>query len=677
MNIVLPNSLLKLYLDTEAGPEEIARCLSLCGPTIDHLIKTADDVVYDIEIITNRVDSASALGIAREAAVILPRFDYPSQLKNNPYQTNVKSLGFLPNSKPVEVSLTDPSLVPRFSCIALSNVEIHPSPAIVQKWLTLSGQRPLNNVVDITNELTLKYGQPVHVFDLDLIQNHQMKVRLSRKGEEIITLDGKTHVLPGNDIIIEDGQGRLIDLCGIMGGGLSAVNPQTKNVLLFVQNYRPDYIRKTSLLLQTRTIAAQLFEKKPDPELVLPVLIEGVKLLQERAGATINSCLLDLYPKPYKPHTVSLDIEWLNHFSGVTIPQQIVKHSLTNLGFTVDQIDKTHLDCLVPSYRQFDINSREDLAEEVMRVYGYFRLPSNLPLSRLPLSNPPPVLYWENITRTFLATIGFTEMYNYSLISQSLAQDTQTSLVKTLKVQNPLSQDYEYLRPNLFSSLINNLSHNRGVSPQSMLLFELSNIYIPQPKSPLPDEHSTLACLFWGYTFPQAKGYLEALFRQLKIKTQFDPAISPPPQYIPSQTAQIEIKKSVVGYIGPITHKIASAFSLKPTPLIAEIDFAALAKYATSIYYFSPVSPFSPIIEDLTFTLPSKTPVGKVLQTIQLFPLVEMVNLKTVYEQNYTFTFSYQDQNHQLTDKDIAPVRLNIVKSLEKKYHAVLVGKLP
>ena len=388
MDIKLPHSLLKEFLDTSARPEQIAKSLSLCGPTVDRITSYKNDYLYHIEVITNRIDSASAFGIAREAAAILPQFKYKAKIKNDPYQLNLKQLGDLPKNSPLNLQILDNSLIPRFTAIALTNTQVKPSPKPVQDWLNLSGLRPLNNVIDITNELTLKYGQPVHAFDLDKIANQQLILRESKKGESITTLDGRVHHLQGGDIVIQDGSGRLIDLCGIMGGQSSAIDSNTKNVLLFVQTYEPKHIRKTSLYTQERTLAAQIFEKRPDPELVLPTLIAGVKLLEQRANAIISSNLIDLYPDPAKNKTINLDLNWLNQFAGISLKPTQVSSILKKLGFTSKSITSQVLRVTVPSWRHHDINLTQDLAEEIIRIHGYFLLTSNLPPPPSPTLKP-------------------------------------------------------------------------------------------------------------------------------------------------------------------------------------------------------------------------------------------------------------------------------------------------
>src|SRR3990167_6266301 len=235
MDILINDKWLRDYLQTKASPSDIAKDLALSGPSIEKIINTPQGKVYGIEITSNRVDTASVLGIAREAATILPRFGQKAVLtipKTKSEQPLSKSVPFLK-------AQVNASLCPRFTAILLKNIKINPSPKWVQDRLTSVGIRPINNVVDISNYLMVELGQPTHTFDYNKIKGSKMILREARKGEKVTTLDNKTHSLAVGDIIIEDGEKRIIDLAGIMGGKLSAVDENTRNILLFVQTYNP------------------------------------------------------------------------------------------------------------------------------------------------------------------------------------------------------------------------------------------------------------------------------------------------------------------------------------------------------------------------------------------------------------------------------------------------------
>lgn len=601
MNITLPHSWLTEFLTTDASPPKIAECLSLCGPSVESLTKSGDDWIYDIEVTTNRVDCMSVLGIAREAAAILPQFGYktrlirPSRSVLEVYQTG---------SFPLKVRV-DQQLCPRFSAVVIKDVTIKPSPKKIAGFLEKSGIRAINNAVDISNYLMRCYGQPVHTFDLDKIQE-KMILRLSRKGESITTLDGKTFTLPGGDIVIEDGGKRLIDLCGIMGGLNSAVDGPTKNVLLFVQTYSAQHIRRTSMLLGQRSEAAQIFEKQPDPEAVLPVLLKGIQLFKVWGNGAQGSKIIDLYPRPYQPKTVTAPFQLIKERLGVEVSQQEVDKILKSLGFVNGQ---------VPSWRAKDINIPEDIVEEVARIYGYHKLPSYLPAAAIPTNYPATDFYLEQQIKHWLAGWGLTEIYTNSLVGYDAPGQ--------LKIKNALSSDWQYLRNSLLPS-----------HTQKFAAFEIANIYLPRPGQ-LPEEKQQL--IISGIPdFPKRKGIIDAL--ALKLHTAIN-----------------------AGYNGN-----AAVFDLSPV-------LAKARRYPRC----QPLSPYPPVIEDLTFTLLPRTHLGPLIEAVKAADkLVKSVELTKIFGQNFTFTLTYQSQAKQLSAAMIAPIRKKIVAALKAKFKADLVGEL-
>ncbi len=660
MDIKLTHTLLSDYLKTSATPQEIADSLSLCGPTVDRLHKIESETIYDIEIITNRIDSASAFGVAREAAAILPQFDHQTKLINNPQQLSLNDLGDLPDNPPVTVQILDQSLIPRFTAIALE-IEIKPSPTRTKKLLEHVNQRPLNNIIDVTNELTLRFGQPTHVFDLDKIKGNLMKLRQSKKGETITTLDGKIHTLKGGDIIIEDGSGNLIDLCGIMGGILSAVDQSTKRILFFVQNYDGKRIRRTSLYTQQRTLAAQIFEKSPDPEMVLPTLLAGVNLFRQHANAKIISNLIDIYPNPPKTKILKLNIHWLTKFIGIDIPSKQVEQILSTLGFETKIIDKTAT-VTVPTWRLHDISIKEDLAEEIARVIGYFRLPSVLPPTTLPQTQTDPLLKYELVARKYLSHLGFTEIYNYALTGKQLFEKTNLS-VPNIKVNNPLSRDFEYMRTSLLPSLLFDLEQNTGKAEPPFRLFELSNIYLPQNDSLLPQEISTLALVTQGLDFLTTKGYIEALFSSLHLPVDFSPLKRDIPPFIAPQSAEITIANQVVGHIGPVMPKVADQFQLNSC-IIAELNFQSLSSLIDPILHFKAISAYPSILADLT--LKSIKPVGLLLKQLQFsHPQLTAVTYLDSYQNKHTFRLEFTSFTDNLTKDFVEVAKDQIVENLK------------
>mgnify|MGYP001597959703 FL=1 len=504
MDLLIPNGWLKEFLETSASVKQIAECLSLCGPSVERVTQTEGDSVYSIEVTTNRVDSASVYGIAREASSILPRFGIKATLlpiEVSFDQKSVGSVGYF-NTK------VDPLLCTRFSAILLKDFKIKSSPSWMIERLKQVGERVINNIVDISNYVMYELGQPVHTFDYDKILGAKIILRESKKGEKIITLDGKKHTLPGGDIVIEDGSGKLIDLCGIMGGLNSAVDGNTKNVLLFVQTYNPINIRKTSMFLAHRTEAAVLFEKTLDPELVTLGIKRGIDLFVKLTEGKPEKEILDIYPLPYKPKKLSMKLEFIRKVLGIEIPKQDINKMLTPLGFETSWKRNT-LEVTVPSWRANDIEISEDIIEEVVRIYGYHNLPSTLMEGKIPDIIINSSFGFESKLKNILKGYGGTEVYTPSLVPKNWIRQN------ALKLKNPLGSDSEYLRTSLMPSLVFAAKENSS-EKDSFHLFEISNVYLPK-KGNLPDEKITLAGIFANTDFRKTKGIVESLLEELNV----------------------------------------------------------------------------------------------------------------------------------------------------------------
>ncbi len=670
MDIKLTQSLLSQYLSTTATPSQIAKHLSLCGPTIERMHKENNDWVYEIEIITNRVDTASAFGIAREATAILPQFGHPAKLISPQdkdlleLHSNIQKTKPEPIKNQLTVKITDSVLIPRFTCIILDSAQVKESPAKTQKILSLSGQRPLNNIIDTTNELTLRLGQPCHAFDLDKIDKQTLIVRTSKRGEKITTLDNKTHTLTGDDIVIEDGNGNLIDLCGIMGGNASKIDQSTKRVLLFVQTYDPKRIRKTSLSLQIRTLAAQIFEKSPDPELVLPTLATGVNLLQKRAQTQIASTILDIYPHPIPNKTITLDLNWLDKFSGITIPHKQSQKILNSLGIK-NTISKHNLKCSIPSWRHKDISIKEDLAEEILRIYGYYKLPSILPATIPPKTNTDPLLNYEQKTKIFLSHIGFTEIFNYSLISQKLFNKANLPIMPSIEIRNPLSPDFQYMRRSLIPGILQDLADNQGKTKPPLQIFELANIYLPSHHNPntLPQEKSILCIGLQGKDYLHSKGYLETLLDYLHIKNTSYLPLKKSKLFDINSSTHVYANKNYLGLIGQINSQVKNNFKLpmQTQIFIINLDFEVISKLASSIHQFSPAPIYPAIINDIT--LQSNKPIGNLIQLIkQKNPLITQIIYKYSHQNKHTFTLYFNHPTKNLTQKEVSQIKDSLLE---------------
>ena len=667
MNILIPHSWLIKFLDTEAKPATIGQYLSLCGPSVERITKVNNDDVYDIEVTTNRADNMSVIGIAREAAAILPQFGIKAKLKKDIYQTTggqVNSSSKNLPEFPLKVTV-DTRICPRFTAVVINDVIVKSSPPKIQAYLENSGIRALNNIIDISNYLMRAYGQPVHTFDFDKIKE-RLTLRLSKKGEKITTLDNKSHLLPGSDIVIEDAGNRLIDLCGIMGGINTAVDKNTKKVLLFIQNYRPQYIRDTSMTLGQRSEAAQLFEKDLDPQLVMPVLLQGIKLFSRFAGGKQGSQIIDIYPQSYQQKKVTASLQLIKKRLGIDISKGKVNQTLKALGFETKFDKKTELFTVsIPSFRGKDINIPEDIVEEIARIYGYHQLPSQLMASAIPTNYPNEHFNLEYQIKVWLADLGLNEIYTNSMVSESLAKDSQIAINSHLKIKNALSEDWQYLRRSIIPSHLEAIKQNPHI--KNLTFFEIAHTYQPRPNS-LPEEKLELV-ITTKKNFSFLKGVVELLFEKLHLLPKFVPLKSENNQFVSGKTAAIIINKKPLGTIG--------ASSVNPDIATTIIDLNSVLRLAKPYPKYQPISAFPPIIEDLTFTLPSGTYLDSVIDTIKAVDkLIQSVKLTKTYHQNYTFNLTYQNPKRSLNDKIIAPIRKKIVNKLETKFKGELVGKL-
>ncbi len=651
MNILIPHHWLLEHLETKATPEQIQKYLSLCGPSVERINNVNGEPVYDIEVTTNRVDCMSVRGIAREATAILPEFGVkaflkPLKLPNVPETISGLDLNII----------NDNSLHNRILAIKIGNTTLSPSPKWVQDRLEQVGQRPLNNAVDITNYVMWELGNPMHVFDYDRLTHKTIIVREAKKGEKVITLDGKTHILRGGEIVYDDGTGTIIDVPGIMGTQNTVVTGNTKNILLWTENSAADKIRFASMAHGIRTQAAILNEKNLDPKLAHEAMLHSIELMQQLTVGNIASQLVDIYPAKTALQPIEVSQEIINTYLGVNIQPKRITRILENLGCSTSyKLQATSYTVTPPSWRTADLQIPQDIIEEVARIYGYHNLPSVLMPTPIPNNPPNENFHLEHAIKQWLADWGLTEVYTFSLVSKALAEQSGYSLQEHLRLKNSLTDEWVYLRRSLIPSHFEVISQNK--SQNQISIFEMSNVYIPSAKhsTSLPTEELHLTITTTS-SYRHLKGILDALSAKLHLR-----------EYEITPGKKIICDSTTLGEVHHLNSHIFTA-DILVTPLITQASLHPL---------YVPVIDHPPIIEDLTFTIPHKTPIGPIISASQsVSPLIESVNLKDIYEQNHTFTITYRHPDKSLTDQEVAPIRKLIVTTLEKTFSAKLVGKI-
>ncbi len=646
MNIKILDSWLREHLKTKATPKEIAEKLSLTSLSVERIEEVGKDFLYEMEITTNRIDLFSVIGIAKEAAAILPQFGINAEFIP---LTIKKENGSLTNL-PIVIN-TNPVLVNRV-CAVLMEVDTGKSNPQVQERLETSGIRSLNNVIDVTNYVMRTLGHPSHVFDFDRLNTKKLAIREAKKGERIKTLDAKEYTLLGGEIIAENEKGEIVDLLGIMGLSNSIVTEETKRILYFIDNNNPHKIRNASMSLGIRSEAATINEKGIDPELSMDAMLYGIELFEKYASAKQISKVLDIYPNKPKNKTINVSLEKINKIIGVEIDIKKSLNALSALDFK-PRLLKDSVSVDIPTNRLDDMEHEEDVIEEIARIYGYHNLSSILPQNGQTQRNFfADDFYWEKRVKNTMKYWGFTEVLTYSFVSQSLFDGP---IENAVEISNPLTEDFVFMRNSLVPSLLNVINENKNF--EQIKIFEIANVYIKNANK-LPEEIPMFSGIYKkdDVSFYEVKGTIEQLLSDLGInnisfKNTKDGGIG----------ASLYLKDESLGQIEVLDSNLIDF----------ELNFKIILKHASINREYVKFAKYPPIVEDLTLVLEQEVKTEDVINEIKKQDkIIVDVYLKDTYEQSRTFHITYQSQENNLTKEDILTIRTQIIKAVEKHFNA-------
>jgi phenylalanyl-tRNA synthetase beta chain len=640
------------------------------GTPIIKALKLLDDTIFDIEVTSNRPDAMSIVGIAREAAAILnEKLLYTDPKPNTTIRKKIK----------LNVSVKEPKLCQRYQAIVMTDVKVEPSPLWMQQRLMSAGLRPINNLVDITNYVLLELGRPMHVFDYDKLVDNEIIVRLAKKGEKILALDEKEYELASNDLIIADGK-NPVAVAGIMGGELSSATSKTKTIVLESANFDSTLVRRTSRSLNLRSDSSNLYEKNLSPEGTEAAISRAIELVRELAGGKVASELFDKKDYKYKAKEVILPEGSVEKLLGVKIDNKIIENNLISLGFKV--VKKSPLTVRVPWWRDNDIEGAHDLIEEVARIYGYHNLPMELPQGQIPIdfTNSIDAFFWGDRAKDMLAGLGLTEAYNYSFISEKLIKNYLLEVEDHIKIDNPLSSDYEYMRTSLVPGMLQTVSENNN-NFDNVNLFELSRIYLKN-EGGLPNENNSLTIAISQKederAFFELKGMIEVLMTKLNIENWNLMPSDVSGTWQAGQVMQIETDNEIIGHLGMINQNVLRSFGIKRPVAIAEIQFSELEKLAKPESSYQPLSKFPKIELDLSMEIDSSLTYREVVDLISNYDnLIESVSFLSEYhskqmesgKKSLAVRIAYRDNNKTLTLEDTQKVHTSIVNALTKKYN--------
>jgi phenylalanyl-tRNA synthetase beta chain len=651
------------------------------GTPLADVLPIAMDVI-ELEITPNRPDCLGVYGVARElhAATAAP-------LAPPPWADDRGSSGALAAA---EVVVQCPELCPRFTARVFEGVTIAPSPPWLKARLSAAGQRPINNVVDITNYAMLLSGQPLHAFDLDRVAGARLTVRRAADGEAVQTLDGQTRTLDSEMVVIEDAEGPT-SIAGVMGGARSEVQPDTTRVLLEVASWNGPNIHRTSTALGLRSEASGRFEKGLQPEQCLHAQVIATGLMEDLCGASVAAGTIDIGPPPPPPALIRLREARVAAILGVEVASARQADILATLDFSIVPA-KDGLDVSVPPLRRDDVTREVDLIEEVARIDGLERLPATLPARRGAagrLSHPQRV---RRAAEDALVGRGLHEIVGWSFTEPALLDrlllPADHEMRRVVVVENPLSDAQSIMRPTLLGSLLDAARQNVTRNGPDIAIFESGTVYRAHD-GPLADEHHGLGALLSGALAPRswrgeqleadffaAKALLASLLERFHLDWSVQPAAWP--FLHPGRSAAVFAKGNGpepvrLGFVGELHPLVADAWGLERTAAFA-VDLGKLAALAEPVVSYEAFGSFPALRQDLAVTLPVEVPAADVLERVRAKggKSLEQVEIFDVYSgeqvgagrRSLALALTFRTLEGTLTDEDIAPVRERIVTAL-------------
>ena len=632
--------------------------------------------VLELEITPNRPDCLGVYGVAREAHAATGAQLAPPPWDDDPGCAGGGDVG-------VEIVVEATDLCPRFTARAFHDVTIAPSPPWLKARLMAAGQRPINNVVDITNYVMLLTGQPLHAFDLDRIAGARLVVRRATAGEQIVTLDDQTRTVDTDVLLIADDEGPT-SIAGVMGGNRSEVQDGTTSVLMEAASWDAANIHSTSLKLGLRSEASGRFEKGLAPEQALDGQAVATKLMLELTGATLVPGTVDVGGPGPRPAVLHLRDKKVVGLLGVGITRSESALHLRRLGFQIAE-RPDGLDVTVPYWRRNDVTREADLVEEVARLHGVNdRLPATLPRRRGAIGVLSPAQRLRRRGEDALVGRGLLEIVGWSFDSPTrddrLALPAGDPRRAHVVIENPMSEDAANMRTTLLGSLLDVARHNAARGQGVPGIFESGRVYFARPGETLPHEHHALGALVPGDVFA-AKGYLEALLGALRVTAAFVSA--PQPFLHPGRSAAVRVGEQSVGWVGDIHPLVAAGWDLDAVAAF-EIDLDAVVAAAQLVPAYEDLTSFPELREDIAIVVDASVPAATVLATVRAAGgrLLARAEVFDVYrgEQiaagrtSLAIGLTFRARDRTLTDEDVAPVREKIVTRLREQLGGELRG---
>ncbi|HDH6547911.1 phenylalanine--tRNA ligase subunit beta [Staphylococcus aureus] len=633
-----------------------------------------DDQVMEFDLTPNRADALSMIGTAYEVAALY-------NTKMTKPDTTSNELELSANNE-LTVTIENEDKVPYYSARVVHDVTIEPSPIWMQARLIKAGIRPINNVVDISNYVLLEYGQPLHMFDQDAIGSQQIVVRQANEGEKMTTLDGTERELLTSDIVITNGQ-TPIALAGVMGGDFSEVKEQTSNIVIEGAIFDPVSIRHTSRRLNLRSESSSRFEKGIATEFVDEAVDRACYLLQTYANGKVlkdrvSSGELGAFITP-----IDITADKINRTIGFDLSQNDIVTIFNQLGFDTE-INDDVITVQVPSRRK-DITIKEDLIEEVARIYGYDDIPSTLPVfEKVTSGQLTDRQYKTRMVKEVLEGAGLDQAITYSLVSKEDATAFSIQQRQTIDLLMPMSEAHASLRQSLLPHLIEAASYNVARKNKDVKLFEIGNVFFANGEGELPDQVEYLSGILTGdyvvnqwqgkketVDFYLAKGVVDRVSEKLNLEFSYRRADID--GLHPGRTAEILLENKIVGFIGELHPTLAADNDLKRT-YVFELNFDALMSVSVGYINYQPIPRFPGMSRDIALEVDQNIPAADLLSTIHAHGgnILKDTLVFDVYQgehlekgkKSIAIRLNYLDTEETLTDERVSKVQAEIEAAL-------------
>jgi phenylalanyl-tRNA synthetase beta chain len=676
-----------------AGTMELDESLPVGAALAEHL-PIADEVL-ELEITPNRPDAMAVYGVARDLHAVTS-----APLAEDPSAADASPAGDDRAEDHATVEIADPEICLRFTARVFEDVKIGPSPLWLKQRLMAAGQRPISNVVDITNYVMLCVGQPLHAFDLDKVRGRRIVVRRASEGETMTTLDGVERTFTDEMALVCDAEGPS-GIAGVMGGLISEVSDTTTRVLMEAATWVGPNIMRTSKALGLRTEASARFEKQLHPELAIAAQRLAARLMVELCGARLVPGTIDAYPRPAEPRVVPLRAARMEKLLGEHIDEETAGGILERLGFERTGGDADTSSWLVPPWRDSDVQREADLIEEVARIHGLDKLPTTLParkgaIGRLDGSQP-----LRRRLEDLLRDRGLLETISYSFTSPETLARLRVTDVEPLRIENPLSEDLSVMRPLLLPGLLDAARHNVAHGRAGVALFESAHTYLPAGAlEPAPEgspggatpanEHHHLAALLteagpagWrtparAADFYAGKALLEALLEAAGIDEWRveEPATARPFLHPGRQAAVVTGEGVELGWIGEVHPLVVREWELQWPVSAFELDAGLLHELTDGrIATYSDVTSFPAVLQDIAVIVPDDVPAARLAEVVRAgagelladLRVFDLYHGEQVGEGNKSLALrlEFRAPDRTLTDEEVAERRAAIEKELE------------